>query len=177
MIRCRTWLLVWVGILALGPCLGAAGRLPHVGDQVDDFVFTDFAGNQHHLSDFAGRYVLLDFWATWCQPCLKEIPELKAASQQFQSRGLVIVGMNSDQKVEKARQFVNQNSVTWLQSSPPSTKEIIKHSLKVEWYPALILLGAHGKVLAISEGENGSLYGSMLPKTLDQLLPPLQGAR
>lgn len=159
MIRRRTPILVLVGAVGLGPWLGAAGHPPRAGDRVEDFVFKDFASNQHHLSDFAGRYVLLDFWATWCQPCLKEIPELKAASEQFQSRGLVIIGMNSDKKLEKALHFVHDNSITWLQSSPPSTQEVLKHSLKVEWYPTLILLGPQARILAISEGENAPLYG------------------
>jgi thiol-disulfide isomerase/thioredoxin len=164
-------LVLLVAVLALSPWLGAAGRPPRAGDRVGDFVFTDFSGNQHHLSDFADRYVLLDFWATWCQPCLKETPELKAASEQFQSRGLVIIGMNSDKKLGKALQFINENSITWLQSSPPSTQEILKHSLKVEWYPTLILLGPQARILAISEGEKAPLYGSLLLKTLDQILP------
>ena len=171
MIRHRTAFVVLVGAVALGPGLSAADHGPHVGDHVADFVFTDFTGNQHHLSDFADRYVLLDFWATWCQPCLKEVPELKAANEQFQSRGLVIIGMNSDKKLGKARQFVHDNSVTWLQSSPPSTQEILKHTLKVEWYPTLILLGPASRILVISKGDNAPLYGSSLLKTLDQTLP------
>jgi len=176
MIRRRTSLVVLVGALALGPSLCAAGRLPHTGERVEDFAFTDFAGTQHRLSDYAGHYVLLDFWATWCQPCLKEIPELKVASQKFQARGLVIIGMNSDKKIEKALQYVQDYAITWLQSSPSSTQEILKHSLKVKWYPTLILLGPQAKILVISEGENAPLYGSELLKTLDQALPPPQGA-
>ena len=170
MIRHRSLLLALLGTLAFGSGLYAANPEPRVGDRVADFVFTDFTGNQHHLSDFADRYVLLDFWATWCRPCLKEVPELKAANKQFQSRGLVIIGLNSDKKLERALQFVHDNSITWLQASPPSTRAILKHSLKVEWYPTLILLGPKATILVVSKGDDAPLYGASLLKTLDQTL-------
>ena len=109
-------LLVLVATLALTPYLNAGERDPHPGDKLVDFAFTDFSGQQHHRYDFAGHYVLLDFWATWCQPCLQEIPGLLQASQQFRSRGLVIIGMNSDKSVEKAGKFVQEKNIPWLQT-------------------------------------------------------------
>ena len=158
-------------LLALAPPHGLAAREPRPGDQVPDFAFADFSGAQHHLSDFAGKYVLLDFWATWCQPCLKETPDLKRAHEQFSSRGLVIVGMNSDKKQEAAQRFVRENDIPWVQSSADSTGQIIHHVLKVKWYPTLILLGPDRKILAVSMGEKPPLYGPALLKTLDQTLP------
>jgi thiol-disulfide isomerase/thioredoxin len=160
------------GALALTPCLVAAEKQPHPRDQVADFAFTDFAGAEHHLSEFSGKYVLLDFWATWCQPCLKEAPDLKQAREKFGPRGLVIIGMNSDKKQEDAQRFVRENNIPWLQSSAASTKQVLRHVLKVKWYPTLILVGPQGKILAVSEGEKPPLYGPALLKTLEQTLPP-----
>ena len=165
-------LLLLAMIVAHAPLLSARDKEPRPGDPVANFAFTDFAGQEHHLADFAGRYVLLDFWATWCQPCVKEIPDLIKAREQFGARGLVIIGMNSDKKLEKARKFVEEKGVTWLQSSDESTKEVIHHVLKVEWYPTLILIGPDGRSLAGSSGEKPPLYGPTLLKTLDQTLPP-----
>jgi thiol-disulfide isomerase/thioredoxin len=157
------------GALALAPRVAAAEKQPHRGDQVADFAFTDFT--EHHLSDFSGKYVLLDFWATWCQPCLKETPDLKQARQRFQPRGLVIIGMNSDKKQKNAQRFVRENNIPWLQSSAKSTKQVLHHVLKIKWYPTLILVGPQGRILAISEGEKPPLYGPALLQTLDQTLP------
>jgi thiol-disulfide isomerase/thioredoxin len=165
-------LLVLAGAVAFAPSASAAEQGPRPGGQVADFTFTDFDGNQHRLADFAGKYVLLDFWATWCQPCLKEIPDLKEAQRRFLSRGLVIIGMNSDKKPEKAQRFVQQNNVPWLQSSSPSTKQVLHHVLKVQWYPTLILLDPESKIVAVSEGEKPPLYGPSLLRTLEQVLPP-----
>ena len=150
------FLLVMLCALSFLPSQVAAHDL-HAGDLVADFAFTDFAGNQHHLSEFGGKYVLLDFWATWCLPCLKEVPNLKTASEQFRSRGLVIIGMNSDKKPEKAEQFVRQHDVSWLQSVPTSTKQVV-HDLGIQWYPALVLLDPNAKILAVSKGERPPLF-------------------
>ena len=165
-------LLALVGGMALVSSPSAAEQEPHAGDQVADFAFTDFAGNKHHLSDFAGQYVLLDFWANWCQPCLNEVPDLKQAVERFRSRSLMIIGMNSDKNLEKAQRLVQEKSFSWLQSSSPSTNQVIHHVLKIKWYPTLILLGPQGKILAVSSGEKPPLYGASLLKTLEQMLPP-----
>lgn len=169
MIWRRSLLLALIATSGLAPL--AAAHDPRPGDEVADFAFTDFAGQEHHLSDFAGRYVLLDFWATWCQPCLKEIPDIKQASERFRSRGLVIIGMNSDKNLERAQRFVRENSISWLQSSRQSTKQVIHRTLKIRWYPTLILLGPKGKILAVSVGEKSPLYGPVLLKTLEHTLP------
>ena len=161
-----------LGTLALARCSVAAEKQPRRGDRVADFAFTDFSGSEHHLSDFTGKYVLLDFWATWCQPCLKEVPDLKKAREKFGPRGLVIIGMNSDKKQEKAERFVRDKGVPWLQSSAKSTKPVLHYILKIKWYPTLVLLGPDGKILAVSEGETPPLYGPSLFRTLDQTLPP-----
>lgn len=161
-------LLLVVSVVS-SPALAA--HKPRAGDSVKDFSFVDFSGRQHRLSDFSGKFVLLDFWATWCQPCLKEIPDLKRARAQFQSRGLVILGMNSDRKIEAARRFVIENNLPWLQSSPASTKYIVHHVLKVKWYPALVLLDPTRRILAVSAGMVPPLYGPVLLKTLNQTLP------
>lgn len=171
MSRHREWCWpVLLGVMALLPPVGAAGREIRAGDPIPDFAFTDFAGNQHHLSDFAGKYVLLDFWATWCLPCLQEIPELKSADRQFRSRGLVIIGMNSDKKQEKAQVVVERQGVSWLQSSAASTRKVV-HMLKIDWYPALLLLAPGGKLLAVSWGQKPPLYGPALLPTLEKALP------
>jgi thiol-disulfide isomerase/thioredoxin len=169
----RTYPLIAVLLVAatLAPGQRATGKEPQTGDEVADFAFTDFAGTEHHLSQFTGKYVLLDFWATWCKPCLEETPGLKEALERFQPRGLVILGMNSDKKQESAAKFVRDNEIPWLQSSPESTRQVLHRALKVRWYPTLILVGPSGKILAISKGEKPPLYGPALLDTLDKTLP------
>jgi len=164
-------LLVLFAISVGRPSLLAAAQETGAGEQVADFTFTDFGGKQHRLSDYSGSYVLLDFWATWCGPCVKEVPVLKKAGELYQERGLQILGMNSDQKVEKAREFVQKNQIPWLQSAPQSTRQIIHGPLQVKWYPTMILLNPQHKILFVSGNGQPILTGRKLLKKLDELLP------
>ncbi|HEY0098945.1 MAG TPA: redoxin domain-containing protein, partial [Pyrinomonadaceae bacterium] len=68
-----------------------------IGGEVPDFAFTDFAGKKRRLSEFRGKYVLIDFWGLWCPACRTELPYLKLAYSRFQARGFEILGMNTDQ--------------------------------------------------------------------------------
>jgi peroxiredoxin len=61
--------------------------------QFDDFNLPDLDGNEVPLSRFAGKAILLDFWATWCQPCIAEIPNLNMLQAKYQSRGLQVLGV------------------------------------------------------------------------------------
>ncbi|HMJ26634.1 MAG TPA: protein-disulfide reductase DsbD domain-containing protein, partial [Pyrinomonadaceae bacterium] len=95
------------------------------GAMVPDFSFTDFTGKTRHFSEYRGRYVLLDFWASWCSPCLADIPHLKETHLKYRDRGFEILGMDSETlgqaQVEpdfardtqaRAREIVNTRGVT-----------------------------------------------------------------
>src|SRR5436305_22763 len=74
----------------------AATKSVTTGSVVPDFNFTDFAGKSRRFSEFRGRVVLLDFWASWCSPCLADIPQLRAAYQKYHASGFEIIGMDSE---------------------------------------------------------------------------------
>jgi thiol-disulfide isomerase/thioredoxin len=90
------------------------------GVTVTDFAFTDLDVKPHRLSEFRGKYVLLDFWATWCGPCMRELPNLEKASQQFRSRSLVILGIGDDREAEKQRKALSAAGVTFPQAAGDS---------------------------------------------------------
>lgn len=159
-------------VVTFAPSWGLAAHKLRLGDMVADFAFSDFSGEPHRLSDYSGHYVLLDFWATWCVPCVKEVPVLKKATELYQVRGLRILGMNSDEKIDEARKFVERNQVSWPQSAPESTKQIVDNELDVKWYPAMILLDPQRRIVFVSGNGKSVLKGEKLLDKLNKILPP-----
>lgn len=85
----------------------------NVGDNACDFTRTDASGNTVRLSDYRGeKYVLLDFWASWCGPCMKEIPKVKRLQAQYGSKRLQIIGISCDEDRSKWLRAIEKNSLT-----------------------------------------------------------------
>ncbi len=78
---------------------------PVVRPPAPDFTLSQLDGKQLQLSSFRGKIVLLDFWATWCDPCREEIPELVLLQNKYAGRGLQIVGVSLDDGPEPVRKF------------------------------------------------------------------------
>ncbi len=89
----------------------AAGRLP--GETVaPSFTLTDIHGRTVSLSDFRGKVVILDFWATWCPPCKKEIPDFIDLQREYGARGVQIVGVGLDEP-ENIREFARSHGINY----------------------------------------------------------------
>jgi len=144
--------------------------LLRVGESVADFTFTGLDGKPHHLSDFSGKYVLLDFWGTWCGPCRRELPDLEKAWQRFAPRGLVILGMGDDRDPAKAREALSEVGVTYPQSSGETGNDLVYKRFRIRAFPTKVLLGPDGKVVALDTG--GAFDREHLQASLDKLLPP-----
>lgn len=79
------------------------------------FAVTTMDGKRISLDELHGKVVLLDFWATWCEPCREALPNIKKLAQKFQGQPLVILSVSLDPDPQKWREFVQKNGMTWLQ--------------------------------------------------------------
>jgi peroxiredoxin len=96
------------------PAGAPTGRVGgQIGDTAYDFELVDADGRQVRLSDFKGKVVVLDFWATWCPPCRKEIPGFVALHNELQSKGVEVVGVSLDDDWEPVRPFMSSFDITY----------------------------------------------------------------
>lgn len=147
---------------------------PPAPEKVSDFEFVDFAGKTRKFSEFKGKIVLLDFWATWCRPCLADIPKLKIAYEKYQSQGFEIIGMDSEtltgdegeaeetpdpefeaQSFANAQRIVKTREISWTQVKSQSAVPLAKNNFKVKQLPTKILIDADGNIVArLKEGDD-----------------------
>jgi cytochrome c biogenesis protein CcmG/thiol:disulfide interchange protein DsbE len=96
-------MLVAVALAAWPACQSRSE--PAEGTARLDFVLKDMAGKDVRLADFAGRPIVMNFWATWCGPCRIEIPWLVELQDRYKDRGLVVLGISTDDEPADLRQF------------------------------------------------------------------------
>ncbi len=139
-----------------------------VGKVMPDFAFTDLEGKERHLSDFRGKYLMVDFWGVWCGDCTRETPFQLEAYKRFKGRGFEILGLDSDEKIETLLGYLKKNNITWPQATNASVKQLANVTYRIQEYPSTVLLGPDGVVLVIDQHK---LQGEELIKTLDRVLP------
>jgi len=94
-------------LLALGAGLSQGAALP-VGRVAPDFVRLDLGHEKVHLAGFRGKVVLLNFWATWCAPCLEEMPRFAEWQRQYGSQGLQVIGVSMDDDAKPVEALRNK---------------------------------------------------------------------
>lgn len=110
----RPWLAALLCCLNLAACQSRS-QLPRVGSVAPDFSVENF-----HLSQLRGQVVVLNFWATWCLPCVQEIPSLVEMQRRMASKGVTVVAVSVDVDENAYRQFVKDHHVTLLTVRDPS---------------------------------------------------------
>ena len=112
-----------------------------------EFLLKDLTGKTWKFSDLRGKVVLLNFWATWCPPCRKEMPDLEALYEKFSPQGLVILGI-SDDEPGKVRPFIRDRNVTFPVLLDRGGK--VSKALVVEGIPKTFIYDREGKLVAQS---------------------------
>jgi len=121
-----------------------------IGRTAPGLALADTAGKQVALHDFKGKYVLLDFWASWCHPCRQETPFLKKALQQYTDKNFTIVSVSIDTDTTKWMQAVRKDDMQWTNLIDPSTNRAngVLHGYYVPSVPTNLLIDPTGKIIA-----------------------------
>ena len=116
-----------------------------------DLGLPDMEGREVRLSDFRGQWVLVNYWATWCPPCLKELPELEAFFQSHKDKGAVVLGINmEDIAVDRLREFVEEQFLSYPILRGSSAMPGVLGP--VSGLPTSYLVSPEGKVVAQQAG-------------------------
>lgn len=124
--------------------------LPACADKVD-FSLKDVEGKTHHLADYRGKWVLVNYWATWCPPCLEEIPELVLFHEDHKDKDAVVIGINFEKiKIKKLKTFIDENFIVYpvLLSEPSAVGPLGP----VTGLPTSFLISPEGELVATKIG-------------------------
>ena len=136
-----------------------------VGKPFPPFSEKDINDKPLSLADFKGKIVLVDFWATWCGPCVRELPNVLAAYEKFHSKGFEIIGISLDKNKELLTAFTKEHGMTWVQYFDGLVWENkLVQQYDIHSIPATFLLDGDGIIIA------KRLRGPALDKKLTKLL-------
>lgn len=146
----------------------SSGQRPTVIGSEVDLSLKDLAAIDQRLSGYRGRIVVLNFWATWCVPCRKEMPDLAAIQNAYAAFGVQVIGASADQLADRAKvvDFIRQQKINfpvWL----GATTEDMKRFGVGPGLPATVLIDRDGKIAAV---HYSVIQQAALKKEIDRLL-------
>jgi peroxiredoxin len=135
------------------------------GTKFPDFAEKDLQGNPLSVAKYKGKLVLVDFWATWCVPCVAELPNIIKAYNKHHSNGFEVIGISLDQDEQKLKSFLKAKEIPWPQyfdGKEWQNKLAAKYG--IDSVPATFLLDRQGKIIA------QDLHGEALEEALTKAL-------
>jgi peroxiredoxin len=123
---------------------------PRVRIDAPDFVLRDIEGRQKGLTDFKGKVILLNFWATWCPGCREEMPSLEKLWEKFRAKGVVVVAIAIDRSREEVKSFATDLGLTF--PILLDLEGVVRKDYEITALPMTYIIGKDGKI-------SGRMYG------------------
>jgi thiol-disulfide isomerase/thioredoxin len=157
--------LAVIGLLAYG-LLSKGGAQIAVGDPAPDKELTKLDGTgQGEIADYRGRWVFVNFWASWCEPCRTEAPALEAFDKAHEKQGFTVLGINLDDTTDDATAFVRRYGLTYPQLREGDGRDR-RDAYGMTGFPESFLVDPQGKLALIRRGPVNEAY-------LQQMVAPL----
>ena len=128
---------------------------------------TTALGTEFDWKQYRGKVVLVDFWATWCGPCRREMPHVKALYEKYKSKGFDIVAVSLDKDLDALAQYLKENNIAWTNLAGDETQQLAK-KYGVRGIPTMMLIDQTGKIVDVSHN---------VAKLAPQVEPLLKGKK
>lgn len=161
--------VLWARLLTAQHQVQSLPNSPLVGRTAPDFTLTVYngtPGQKIHLADLKGHPVVINFWASWCQPCQEEMPIIEAAYEKYHGDGVIFVGVDFEDKPDAAMAFVRQYGVTYP-VGPDTQNGDIAIAYGVTGTPETAFVGRSG---AVAQKVGGALDDRTLALAIQNLL-------
>lgn len=158
--------------IILGICLLAIpmlclGAVKIEGETAPNFTLKATDGNNIRLNEYRGHVVMLNFWATWCGPCRQEMPHLNELYEAYDNLGFVVLGVNLDEKKQRAHSLASELGVTYPTLFDHDKK--VSQTYKVDAMPTTVLIDRDGTIRHVHRGYRPG-YIEMYQKQVRKLL-------
>lgn len=140
----KTLLSIWLLLFTFGQGVAAE-------NVTTNFVVSDMSGQRHQLSNYKGKWVLVNYWATWCPPCLEEVPDLVNLYDKYKQKNLMVIGVVFDYKdVNEVKDYVDD----MLMSYPIvlGDDDVTQQIGQMEVLPTTFIYNPQGKLVKIKRG-------------------------
>ncbi|GMT47373.1 MAG: thiol:disulfide interchange protein [bacterium] len=138
-----------------------------IGKEASAFSLKNLNGQEVNLMDFHGKVILLNFWATWCPPCIAEIPKLNDLRKRYAEKNFVIVAVSTDRSLSTVKKFIRKHPVSFIVLHDSSIK--VSRKYNVFSIPTTFLIDKKGKIVEkFLGGHDWTAPG--IRKKIDELL-------
>ena len=139
-------------------CCTTEAQQTEAADMAPDFELPDLQGNPLKLSSLRGKYVVLDFWGSWCIWCIRGIPSMKEAYAKYKDK-MEILGVDCRDSEEKWKAAVSEHQLPWLQvRCPDESMPAIASQYNIEGFPTKVVIDPEGKLVKVVVGEDPAFY-------------------
>ena len=145
----------------------ALSALPKAGEDPFDFTFPDRDGNEVSLSDFVGSVVYVDVWATWCGPCVYEVPFLIEIEEEYEGQNITFLSVSVDTDVEAWMNFIDEMGMHGVHVNTGAWKTQMMDDYAINGIPRFMIFDAEGKVVNLNAARPSS---NEIRSILDRLL-------
>jgi len=143
-------LLIAIAGWSVSNVWGMGSRVPAVGMEAEDFQLTDLDGKPNSLSQYRGKIVLLNFWATWCKPCTTEMPAMQASFDRLRDQGFVVLAINELEDDAKVREHIKTYGHTFTVLMDSDNQ--VANQFGVYGLPVSVFIDQQGKVQEYIKG-------------------------